>query len=115
LESVAITFANLTGVAGLQSRIYTAGAGFLGDATAGSAGQTSYLGWTSMIPLASVTTILPSNVSGGQFVLELRGTNQGNFGGNLTVTPVPEPETLAMMLAGLGVVGSLIRKRNLTA
>ncbi|HZV67872.1 MAG TPA: FxDxF family PEP-CTERM protein, partial [Telluria sp.] len=31
---------------------------------------------------------------------------------NLNVTPVPEPETYGMMLAGLGVLGFLARRRN---
>jgi hypothetical protein len=30
----------------------------------------------------------------------------------LTVTAVPEPETYAMLLAGLAIVGSLVRRRN---
>jgi hypothetical protein len=30
----------------------------------------------------------------------------------MTVTAVPEPETLAMMLAGLGLVGTIARRRK---
>jgi len=30
----------------------------------------------------------------------------------LTVTPVPEPETYALMLAGLGLVGTIVRRRR---
>ncbi len=32
--------------------------------------------------------------------------------GTLTVSPVPEPETYALMLAGLGAIGFMLRRRN---
>lgn len=32
---------------------------------------------------------------------------------NFTITPVPEPETYALMLAGLGVMGFMVRRRRL--
>ena len=35
--------------------------------------------------------------------------NAGNVG--ITLTPVPEPETYALMLAGLGVIGMMSRRR----
>jgi hypothetical protein len=41
-------------------------------------------------------------------VVSLTGTRTGqgaNFNGQLVLTPVPEPETYVLMLAGLGVVG----------
>ncbi|WP_157991582.1 FxDxF family PEP-CTERM protein [Caldimonas tepidiphila] len=40
------------------------------------------------------------------------GTNGGAFSGMINVSPVPEPETYALMLAGLGVVGFLARRRQ---
>ncbi len=48
-----------------------------------------------------------------------QGGQSGNFYGHgrghgrPTVTsPVPEPETYAMMLAGLGLMGAIVRRRN---
>jgi len=37
------------------------------------------------------------------------------FDHNYTVTPVPEPETYAMLLAGLGVMGAIARRRSRAA
>ena len=56
----------------------------------------------------------------GVYTLTLTGTNSasvGSYAGNLAVTPglpalVPEPETYAMLLAGLGIVGLLARRRR---
>ena len=36
----------------------------------------------------------------------------GTYFGQVVTAPVPEPETLAMLLAGLGVVGMVSRRRN---
>ena len=66
------------------------------------------------ITLASFTT----NAAGYSFTADLFGPNP--TGGSMTfpvgastpVTPVPEPETYALMLAGLGVVGFMARRRK---
>lgn len=47
----------------------------------------------------------------GTYVL----TNEAGFGSKVSitaVTPVPEPETYAMMLAGLGLIGAIARRRK---
>jgi hypothetical protein len=33
-------------------------------------------------------------------------------GTQITITPVPEPETYAMFLAGLGLMGAVARRRK---
>jgi len=57
----------------------------------------------------------------GVYPLTLTGTNSasmGSYGGNLALTPavpptpVPEPESYALLLAGLGMVGLLTRRRR---
>jgi hypothetical protein len=48
-------------------------------------------------------TVNVSATSGGGFVL---GSNLG-----APITPVPEPETYALLLAGLGAIGFLVRRR----
>ena len=49
------------------------------------------------------------------FVLTVNGfTNTADAGyhGTITVTAVPEPETYAMLLAGLGLMGAIARRRG---
>lgn len=56
--------------------------------------------------------------AGGNFQLRFAQVNnqayllQGIDNVSLTVTPVPEPETYALMLAGLGLVGVAVRRRQ---
>lgn len=55
-------------------------------------------------------------LTSGNYYYEIQGEATGSQGGfysiTSTVAPVPEPETYAMLLAGLGVVGSLYRRRK---
>lgn len=62
------------------------------------------------------------NVLAGSYLVKASGSVSGgqlpNFaviGANYTVTPVPEPETFAMLLAGLGLMGAIARRRNKSA
>ena len=74
---------------------------------------------TTISPPVTVTTqVLAGGTSlpAGMYSLVVRGTGvtggQASYGGNIVATPVPEPETLAMMLAGLGALGFLARRRQ---
>ena len=42
-------------------------------------------------------------------------TSLSSYSGVVAVTPVPEPETYAMLLAGLGVMGAIARRRKQAA
>ncbi|EHR70135.1 PEP-CTERM putative exosortase interaction domain-containing protein [Burkholderiales bacterium JOSHI_001] len=50
------------------------------------------------------------------FTLTLAGSATtpalANYAGTLSVVPVPEPETYAMLLAGLGAMGFMLRRRS---
>ncbi len=56
-------------------------------------------------------------IAGQLFSLHVVGTGSaGNsFNNFVTAAPVPEPETFAMLLAGLGLIGAITRRRNKTS
>jgi hypothetical protein len=67
-----------------------------------------------------VWTLSSNSLSAGDYYLAVSGNlvsaDAASFGGAVSLAaPVPEPETYGMMLAGLGVVGFLARRRNKAA
>ena len=52
----------------------------------------------------------------GNYHVDITGIAEGASGGTygiaLSAAPVPEPETFAMLLAGLGLVGTIARRRK---
>jgi hypothetical protein len=54
-------------------------------------------------------------LSSGYYALQINGqvlgAGGGAFGGDLTVSPVPEPQSWAMLLAGLGMLGMATRRQ----
>lgn len=73
-----------------------------------------------------VTALVNSSLSSGQyFAARLEAVLppsilSGYYGGqffapSLEISPVPEPETYAMLLAGLGLLGFTMRRKNKTA
>jgi hypothetical protein len=54
-------------------------------------------------------------LNSGTYDLEISGTinaNGGNYSGELDTAPVPEPTGLALMMAGLGAITMLARRRK---
>lgn len=70
-------------------------------------------------PVSVTTQVLTggSSVPAGLFTLKVSG-NAGlgaSYGGSIVAAPVsavPEPETFTMLLAGLGMMGAIARRRN---
>jgi hypothetical protein len=54
-------------------------------------------------------------LSSGYYALQVNGqvlgAGGGAFGGDLTVSPVPEPQSWAMLLAGMGMLGMATRRK----
>jgi PEP-CTERM motif len=66
---------------------------------------------------ADAWTYAASNLSASAHTLDITGTLLGGsvgFTGSISITaqPVPEPETYALLLAGLGIVGWVARRRS---
>ena len=67
----------------------------------------------------SLTAMQPANavltLAAGNYAFAVTGQAQaagGKYGVSINVSPVPEPETYAMMLAGLAALGFLARRRQ---
>lgn len=60
------------------------------------------------------TTNWTSALPAGDYVIKVTGNANGSHGGTygFAMTMVPEPETYAMLLAGLGLVGFATRRRS---
>jgi hypothetical protein len=54
-------------------------------------------------------------ITGGAY-LSVNGVVDGSLGGiysgSISVSPIPEPESFAMLLAGLGLMGAVVRRRS---
>lgn len=122
------TYLNPNG--GADSAFATSGAAYAGSANAyGSTGKIKGQGFDSSNPLGSSMTVLQL-LSGASATAAITTTVLGNAEGNYTfnmssagvlsfnvpmpvvTTPVPEADSYAMLLAGLGVVAAVARRRK---
>lgn len=104
--------------------LYRVGGGTgTGSGTGGTAGDTLVTSGTSMQSGAiDVWTLSSDNLTAGNYYVLVSGNlvsdTSGSFGGAVMMSPtapVPEPETYGMMIAGLGVLGFLARRRKQAA
>jgi len=91
-----------------------------GTGTGGTAGDTLISSGTSLqTGSMDVWTLSSDNLQAGDYYVMVGGNlvsdTSGSFGGAVMLAPVPEPETYGMMLAGLGVLGFLARRRKQAA
>jgi hypothetical protein len=88
----------------------------------------SFSGWTlydvtTSKTIASAASLISNGVElddvelrGGTYTFELKGSfvqAKGTYTGYVTAEAVPEPAEAALLLAGLGLVGTLARRRGL--
>ena len=73
-------------------------------------------GTSLMTGVTDVWTVSTDGLALGNYYLQVSGSlvseSSGSFGGAVMLVPVPEPETYGMMLAGLGLVGWMARRRK---
>jgi hypothetical protein len=92
----------------------------VGGGTGGTMGDTLVTSGTSLQTGAmDVWTLSSDNLMAGNYYVLVSGNlvsdTSASFGGAVMLSPmapVPEPETYGMMLAGLGVLGFLARRRK---
>ena len=71
--------------------------------------------FTASATQPGVFTLEPVYLGAGPLTLTVSGivsSGGGSYGGNINVLAVPEPETYAMMLGGLGLLGFMARRRK---
>ena len=107
-----IDLAGILHITGLDARLY--------HGTTAS-GPAMVQGWTTPLGSGEVTVINPVALAGDTYTLEIRGTVSGSAGGSYggalniaigDVTAVPEPESYALMLAGLAMIGGMVVRRR---
>jgi hypothetical protein len=90
-----------------------------------SLGSTPYLGIgnlnltlynSSNVDLGSGTDVVVNNLSAGNYYAVISGKTYGSgggeYGGAISISAVPEVSTMAMMLAGLGMLGCAVVRRK---
>ena len=105
-----ITFA---GLANGWYQAYVTYSGNFVDITSASLNGQAPVSITSSVPLSTGAFAITDS---SPFTLHLWGTSSGNglakYSGQVTVFPVPEPETYAMMLGGLALLGALAPRKK---
>ena len=106
-------------ISDLRVRLYQ---GTLQTTTTGTAGPALIANWSAQNLVSSgsgtgeLQLISPINLAPGSYVFEVRGNIIGASGGSYAgvlnfASPIPEPGSLGLLFAGLGVVGFSVRKR----
>jgi hypothetical protein len=107
ITNVEVTFAGMSAGKILGFMAYLNGTQLFGPTSSVTAG-----GITVTTQVLAGGTTLPA----GMYELTISGTGitgaNASYGGNIVATPVPEPETYALMLAGLAAVGFVAARRR---
>jgi len=107
---------NLDAIVSSISRTADTGLNITGLSLYGSTGTLVTSGNMSQTGAIDVWTLTTDNLASGDYYLQVSGNmvsdTAGSFGGSVMLAPVPEPETYGMMLAGLGLLGFMSRRRK---
>lgn len=111
-----ISSGSFLGISNLQARLFAGHSNPTGSIPGGAI--TAWGNLVNVLPGVNIETVVlnPTALIAGNYTLQIRGTVIGSSGGSyagvLNVTPVPEAETYAMFLAGLGLLGFISRRRK---
>ena len=113
-----INLDSILGLKDLRARLY---AGNSNDTTFALPSIIENWGNTvNFSPSVGITTVVlnPISLLAGSYTLQVKGTVLGSSGGSYAgvlniANPVPEAQSYAMLLAGLGVIGFISRRRRI--
>jgi hypothetical protein len=113
--STTIDLGSLLQITNFQERLYNYSTN--PGITTGPAVGGSIDAWTSPIGTFGTVAVLPTTIlAPGTYVLQMRGTVTGTFGGSyagtLNLAPVPLPAAVWLFGSGLLGLGSLVRRRK---
>jgi hypothetical protein len=117
-------------MASLQTASFAGIAGFSESLYAGNIPGTSFsttganpLAASSLLATTTTNSLLVNNLAAGTYTLQFSGTlakagsllgvpvpTVGTYASLVSISPVPEEDTYAMMLAGLGMMGFMVRR-----
>jgi hypothetical protein len=107
---------NLDAIVSSISRSAAVGLDITGLSLYSGAGAQLATGTSMSTGAIDVWTVRADSLEVGSYYLQVSGTmvsdTSGAFGGAVMLQPVPEPATYGMMLAGLGLVGFMARRRS---
>lgn len=110
-----VSFANFYGITNLQARLY------LGSTHETGATPFIQQAWSTSLSTDAFTTVSTvalgaKALAAGTYTLQVRGTvsglGGGGYAGVLNIAAVPEADTYAMLIAGLGVMGLVARRKS---
>lgn len=80
-----------------------------------NSGDETLLGTSTTPGNSSLSLVLGPNIAGNMY-LTIAGLANGSAGGlyagAINITPIPEPETWGMLMAGLSLMGTMVRRRT---
>jgi hypothetical protein len=109
---------SFAGITGFSESLYAGGI----TGTSYSTTTTNPLAASKLLGSTTSNSLLVNNLAAGTYTLQFSGTlvatrvalipTIGTYASLVSISPVPEEDTYAMLMAGLGMIGFMARRRR---